>query len=363
MFDRILAVAMKELRQLSRDRLSFGMIIGVPLMQMLLFGYAINFDVRGIPAAVVDEANTSHSRALVASLSATGVVRFLEPAPGVDELRRRLNAGEISVGVYIPADFERRRLQNDRAAAQLLVDGSEPMIDSVARGLAQVPLPQRRGTIAPRPSAFEIRTEYNPERRTAVQIVPALIGVILNMTMVIFTAAAIVRERERGNLELLITTPIRPGELMAGKLLPYVFIGLLQTTLVLVVGAWIFDVPVNGGLVHLYAAAGLFIAATLTLGLLISTVTKTQFQAFQLAFFTMLPSILLSGFMFPFDGMPKFAQWLAQLLPLTHFVELIRGIVLRGAPITDLGTQAAKLAVFLTVALVIATLRFRKRLD
>jgi ABC-2 type transport system permease protein len=317
MFDRILAVAIKELRQLSRDRLSFGMIIGVPLMQMLLFGYAINFDVRGIPAAVVDEANTSHSRALVAELGAAGVVRFLDPSPGVDELRRRLNAGEISVGVYIPADFERRRLQNDRAAAQLLVDGSEPMIDSVARGLA----------------------------------------------MVIFTAAAIVRERERGNLELLITTPIRPGELMAGKLLPYVFIGLLQTTLVLVVGAWIFDVPVNGGLAHLYAAAGLFIAATLTLGLLISTVTRTQFQAFQLAFFTMLPSILLSGFMFPFDGMPKLAQWLAQLLPLTHFVEMIRGIVLRGAPITDLGTQAVKLGVFLTVALVIATLRFRKRLD
>jgi len=363
MFGRILAVTLKELRQLSRDRLSFGMIVGIPLMQMLLFGYAINFDVRGIRTAVVDEADTSYSRALVAELGATGVVRFLAPSASVDELRRRLNAGEISVGVYIPADFERRRLQTDRASVQLLVDGSEPLIDTVARGLAAVPLPQRPGAVAPRTSPFEIRTEYNPERRTAVQIVPALIGVILNMTMVIFTAAAIVRERERGNLELLITTPIRSGELMAGKLLPYVLIGLIQTTLVLVVGAWIFDVPVNGGLLHLYAAAGLFIAATLTLGLLISTVTKTQFQAFQLAFFTMLPSILLSGFMFPFDGMPKPAQWIAQVLPLTHFVEMIRGIVLRGAPITDLGTQAAKLAVFLTVALVIATLRFRKRLD
>jgi len=363
MIGRILAVTLKELRQLSRDRLSFGMIVGIPLMQMLLFGYAINFDVRGIRTAVVDEADTSYSRALVAELGATGVVRFLAPSASVDELRRRLNAGEISVGVYIPADFERRRLQTDRASVQLLVDGSEPMIDTVARGLAAVPLPQRPGAVAPRASPFEIRTEYNPERRTAVQIVPALIGVILNMTMVIFTAAAIVRERERGNLELLITTPIRSGELMAGKLLPYVLIGLIQTTLVLVVGAWIFDVPVNGGLLPLYAAAGLFIAATLTLGLLISTVTKTQFQAFQLAFFTMLPSILLSGFMFPFDGMPKPAQWIAQVLPLTHFVEMIRGIVLRGAPITDLGTQAAKLAVFLTVALVIATLRFRKRLD
>ena len=363
MLGRILAVALKELRQLSRDRLSFGMIIGIPLMQMLLFGYAINFDVRGIPAAVVDEADTSLSRALVAELGATGVVRFLAPSASVGELRRRLNSGEIAVGVYVPADFERRRLQNDRAAVQLLVDGSEPIIDSVARGLVQVPLPPRRGTVAPRTSPFEVLTEYNPERRTAVQIVPALIGVILNMTMVIFTAAAIVRERERGNFELLITTPIRPAELMAGKLVPYVFIGLLQTTLVLIVGAWIFNVPVNGGLLDLYAAAGLFIAATLTLGLLISTVTKTQFQAFQLAFFTMLPSILLSGFMFPFDGMPKFAQWIAQVLPLTHFVEMIRGIVLRGAPVTDLGTQALKLGVFLTIALAIATLRFRKRLD
>ena len=363
MFDRILAVTIKELRQLSRDRLSFGMIVGIPLMQMLLFGYAINFDVRGIRAAVVDEAGTSHSRALIGDLGATGVVRFLAPSASVGELQRRLNAGDISVGVYIPADFERRLLQTDRAAVQLLVDGSEPMIDSVARGLASMPMPQRKSTIVDRATLFEIRTEYNPERRTAVQIVPALIGVILNMTMVIFTAAAIVRERERGNLELLITTPIRPGELMAGKLLPYVFIGLIQTTLVLVVGSLIFDVPVNGGLLHLYLAAGLFIAATLTLGLLISTVTKTQFQAFQLAFFTMLPSILLSGFMFPFDGMPKPAQWLAQLLPLTHFVEMIRGIVLRGAPITDLGTQALKLGVFLTVALVIASLRFRKRLD
>jgi ABC-2 type transport system permease protein len=208
-----------------------------------------------------------------------------------------------------------------------------------------------------------VRTEYNPEGRTAVQVVPALIGVILNMTMVIFTAAAVVRERERGNLELLITTPIRSWELMAGKLLPYVLIGLVQTTLILVVGAFIFDVPVNGSLVDLYLAAGLFIAATLTLGLVISTFAKTQFQAFQLAFFTMLPSILLSGFMFPFDGMPKPAQWIAQALPLTHFVVIVRGIILRGAPLLDLHVPVAKLGLFLLVTLLIATMRFHKRLD
>lgn len=363
MLDRIVAVMVKEVRQLGRDRLTFGMIVGIPLMQMLLFGYAINFDVRDLRAAVVDEARTSLSREYVAALEASGVVRFLAPSGGVPELRRRMNAGEISIGVHIPPDFERRALDRSRPAAQLLVDGSEPMVDSVARGLTAVPLPRRDGLYASAAPLLELRTEYNPERRTAVQIVPALIGVILNMTMMIFTAAAVVRERERGNLELLITTPIRSGELMAGKLLPYVGIGLVQVTLVLTVGSLLFDVPVNGRLLDLYLAALLFIAATLTLGLVISTLARTQFQAFQLAFFIMLPSILLSGFMFPFDGMPKPAQWLAQVLPLTHFNELVRGIVLRGAPLADLARPALKLLVFLVVALAIATLRFRKRLD
>ncbi len=351
MLDRIGAVMVKEVRQLARDRLTFGMIVGIPLMQMLLFGYAINFDVRSLRAAVVDDAGTSLSRRFIADLQASGVVEFVAPSAGIGELRRRMSAGEISVGVYVPPDFERRVIDGSRPAAQLLVDGSEPMVDSVARGLASVPLPRRDGVYGKPASTLEVRTEYNPERRTAVQIVPALIGLILNMTMVIFTAAAIVRERERGNLELLIATPIRSWELMTGKLLPYVAIGLVQTTLILAVGSLLFDVPVNGSLLDLYLAA------------LISTLAHTQFQAFQLAFFTVLPSILLSGFMFPFDGMPKVAQWLAQLLPLTHFTDMVRGIVLRGAPITDLAGPAAKLLVFLAVMLVIATRRFHKSLD
>ena len=373
---RVLAITLKEVRQLSRDRPTFGMIIGIPLLQILLFGYAINFDVRELRAAAVDEARTSYSRALLGDMQASDVVVFLAPSPGIADLRRRLDAGEISVGVVIPADFERRRISGDRPVAQLLSDGSEPMADSVARSLANTPLPTRPGlstattsgtagarTANGRSPAFQLRTEYNPERRTAVQVVPALIGVILNMTMVIFTAVAIVRERERGNLELLITTPIRSWELMAGKLLPYVLIGLIQTTLILIVGAWIFDVPINGSMLDLYLAAALFIAATLTLGLVISTLAKTQFQAFQLSFVTLLPSILLSGFVFPFDGMPPLAQWIAQLLPLTHFVEMIRGIVLRGAPLADMGRPALKLGVFLLVTLAVATLRFHKRLD
>ncbi|HEX7374835.1 MAG TPA: ABC transporter permease, partial [Steroidobacteraceae bacterium] len=244
MLQRVFAIMLKEVRQLSRDRLTFGLIVGIPLMQMLLFGYAINFDVRNLQAAVVDEAGTSYSRALAGDLQASGVIEFVAPSPSVADLRRRLNAGEVKVGVVIPADFERRRLEHDRAAVQLLVDGSEPVIDGVARGLASVPLPGRDAKYASRVQAYEVRTEYNPERRTAVQVVPALIGVILNMTMVIFTAGAIVRERERGNLELLITTPIRSWELMAGKLLPYVLIGMVQTTLVLLLGATLFDVPV-----------------------------------------------------------------------------------------------------------------------
>ena len=363
MLQRMLAIMNKELRQLGRDRLTFGMIVGIPLIQILLFGYAINYDVRDIRAAVVDDARTSHSRALVADLQASGVVRFAAPSASVHDLRRRLDAGDVSVGIVIPRDFERRRLGSNRAVVQVLVDGSEPMIESVARGLAQAPLPSRHAEYRSRVPVFEVLTQYNPERRTAVQVVPALIGVILNMTMVIFTAVAIVRERERGNLELLITTPIRSWELMAGKLMPYVIIGLVQTTLILTVGVRVFDVPVNGSLLDLYLAAALFIAATLTLGLVISTLVKSQMQAFQLAFLTLLPSILLSGFVFPFDGMPKLAQWIAQVLPLTHFVEMSRGIVLRGAPLGAMGVPAAKLAAFFAVALVIATLRFHKRLD
>ena len=200
MLQRLMAIMVKEVRQLARDRLTFGMIVGIPLMQMLLFGYAINFDVRNLRAVAVDEAGTSLSRAVLGDLQASGVIAFAAPSRDVADLRRRMNAGEISVGVVIPPDFERRRLDAGRAAVQLLVDGSEPIIDSVARGLASVPVPARDGEYGSRTRFFEVRTEYNPERRTAVQVVPALIGVILNMTMVIFTAVAIVRERERGNI-------------------------------------------------------------------------------------------------------------------------------------------------------------------
>jgi ABC-2 type transport system permease protein len=366
---RLFAVATKEVRQLSRDRVTFGMIVGVPMMQIVLFGYAINFDVRNLATVVQDEANTSMSREFIAQLKATQVVHVSYTTNSSGELARLMREGRASMAVVIPKDFERRLQSDTRPVVQILVDGSQPSLAGVAGGIAAMPVLARHGQgpyaggkrMTPR--RIEIRTLYNPEKRTAVQIVPALIGVILSMTMVLFTSGAIVRERERGNLELLIATPLGRLELMVGKLLPYVVIGLIQTTLIMIVGSALFNVPVVGNLANLYAATLMFIAATLGLGLFVSTLAQTQFQAFQLAFVTLLPSILLSGFMFPFEGMPVIAQWIAQVLPLTHFNVIIRGIMLRGADLPEVWPQLAKLAVFLTVMLAIAVARFKKRLD
>ena len=361
---RIRAIASKEVRQLARDRLTIGMIVGIPLLQIVLFGYAINLDVRNLRAAVADEAGTTRSRQLAQDMEASQVVEFTARARDAGELERMLQAGEIAVGVHIPPDFERRLLDPDRPAVQVMVDGSEPSIMGVAGQLAQMPAPGRGGgPPASAGSLVEIRNFYNPEGRSAVQIVPALIGVILTMTMILFTSVAIVRERERGNLEFLITTPVSTVELMVGKLLPYVAIGLVQVSIVLFVGRALFGVPLRGQLPDLYGAALVFIAASLTLGLFISTMAKTQFQAMQMTFFFFLPSILLSGFMFPFDGMPATARQIAEVLPLTHFVRLVRGIVLRGADLAQMRGEIWALAAFFAVTLVLAVLRFRKRLD
>ena len=366
---RLRAVALKEVRQLSRDRVTFGMIVGVPLLQIMLFGYAINFDVRNLSTVVQDQADTSKSREFIAQLRATQVVDVRYRTDSSAELDRLMREGRVSMAVVIPPDFERRLQSDARPVVQILVDGSQPSLSGVASGIAALPLLTRHGD-GPyaggkrmEPRRIEVRTLYNPEKRTAVQIVPALIGVILSMTMVLFTSGAIVRERERGNLELLIATPLGGFELMVGKLLPYVVIGLIQTTIILIVGSSLFNVPVAGSLLDLYAATLLFIGASLGLGLFVSTLAQTQFQAFQLAFVTMLPSILLSGFMFPFEGMPKVAQWIAQVLPLTHFNVIIRGVMLRDAVLPDMWPQLGKLALFLTVMLLVAAFKFKKRLD
>ncbi len=360
---RIRAIAVKELRQMSRDRLTLGMVVGIPLMQMLIFGFGINNDVRHVHTGVVDLAGTQASRTLIADIGASQVIDFVERPAGIEALRKMIVSGRIQAGLYIPPDFERRRIDATRPVAQVIVDGTHPGVDTAVRAIANAPLPVRSGQLQRKQPLFEVLTEFNPERRTAVQVVPALIGVILNMTMVIFTAIALVRERERGNLELLIMTPVRSGELMVGKLLPYVAVGLIQTSIVLLTAVLVFDVPVVGSLLELYLGAGLFIAATLGLGLVISTLASTQFQAMQLGFFTMLPSILLSGFAFPFEGMPRLVQYLAQGLPLTHFVEILRGVILRGASLASLWQPVAKLTVFLLLAVALAAARFRKRLD
>jgi len=357
------AIAAKEFRQMSRDRLTLAMVVGIPLLQMMIFGYGINYDVRHVATGVVDLANTQASRTLVAEIASSQVVDFVARPAGVDELRRLIVNGTVHAGLYIPPDFERRRIDGTRPVAQVIVDGTRPGVDTAVRALSQAPLPLRAGLPARPVPAIEVLTEFNPERRTAVQVVPGLIGVILSMTMVIFTAIGLVRERERGNLELLITTPVRSIELMVGKIAPYILVGLIQTTLVLLIGVLLFDVPVNGSLASLYLGACLFIAATLGLGLVISTLAKTQFQAMQLGFFTLLPSILLSGFAFPFEGMPRAVQELAQVLPLTHFIEILRGVILRGAPLAELWRPVAKLGVFFVVAITLAATRFHKRLD
>jgi ABC-2 type transport system permease protein len=369
---RLQAIVMKELRQMRRDRITLAMIVGIPVMQLVLFGYAINLNLRGLAAGVADQANTAASRAVVMDMVATGVIEPEVSARTPQELMERLRRGEISVGVVVPPDFERRRFEG-REAVQVLVDGSDTVVQSAAAQLAQMPLdpkpilntrPLREGSTGPVAAGqISVVSFYNPERRSAINIVPGLIGIILTMTMVMFTAVAIVRERERGNMELLIATPVSSTELMVGKVLPYAGIGLIQTTLVLLLGVWLFDVPIRGSLVDVYVAAILLIIANLALGLLISTKAQSQFQAMQMTFFVFLPSILLSGFMFPYAGMPRIVQWLAEVLPLTHFLRLIRGIMLRGATLAELWPEVLALLVFITVMMTTAILRFTKRLD
>jgi ABC-2 type transport system permease protein len=366
---RLWAIVLKELRQLRRDRITLAMIVGIPVMQLVLFGYAINLNLRGLDAAIADQAGTAGSRALVMDMLATGVVEPVREARTPQELMTQLQRGEISVGIVIPPDFERRRIDG-REVAQVLVDGSDTVVQSAAMQLAQVPLAttpagsdRSRQGVGPAGGPISVVSFYNPERRSAVNIVPGLIGIILTMTMVMFTSVAIVRERERGNMELLIATPLSRSELMVGKVLPYAAIGLVQTTLVLLLGIWLFQVPVRGSVLDVYLAAILLIVANLTLGLLISTKAQSQFQSMQMTMFVFLPSILLSGFMFPFAGMPRVVQWLAELLPLTHFLRLIRGVMLRGAGLFELWPEVLALLAFTTVMMTLAILRFRKRLD
>ncbi|MGB5853617.1 MAG: ABC transporter permease [Rhodanobacter sp.] len=365
---RLWAIVVKELRQMRRDRVTLAMIVGIPVIQLVLFGYAINTNLRGLATGIADQANTAGSRALVMDMLASGVVAPVARADTPQELMAMIRRGKISIGIVVPPDFERRRIDG-RQVAQVLVDGSDTAVQGAAAQLIQVPIdsaaPDVRAPPTSTPAAARISVVafYNPQRSSAVNIVPGLIGVILTMTMVLFTAIAIVRERERGNMELLIATPLTSAELMVGKVLPYVVIGLVQTSVILALGMWLFDVPIRGSVLDVYLASGLLVLANLTLGLLISTRAQSQFQAMQMMIFVFLPSILLSGFMFPFAGMPKLVQWVAEVLPLTHFLRLIRGVMLRGAGLWEMWGDVLALAVFTGVMMALAIARFRKRLD
>ena len=367
-------IARKELLQLRRDRLTMAMMLILPVMQLLLFGYAINTDVRHIPTVVYDQDRSAASRDLVQSLWSTGFYDLVGEANDYDEIEHALRAGRARVALVIPTRFSSDLTRGQPTQVQLIVDGSDPQTVASATNTAASLVAARSSQLMVRrlagqgagaplaPIQLEPNTWYNPDLRTAIYIVPGLVGVILTMTMVMLTAMAIARERERGTLEQLIVSPVKNIELVLGKIAPYIVIGYVQMTLILLAGRVVFDVPLVGSLAMLYALAFVFIAANLALGLFFSTLAKTQQQAMQMSFFFMLPNILLSGFMFPFEAMPVPAQWLSQALPLTHFLRSVRGITLRGAKFGDLTTDLGAMAIILAVLVTVASLRFSKKL-
>jgi ABC-2 type transport system permease protein len=372
---RIFIIAWKELLQVRRDRLTLGMMALLPIMQLLLFGFAINTDVRHIPTLVYDQDSSRESRDIVRRMEATGFYDVIGHVDGYDALEVALRRGEARVGVVLPARFGSDVARGRPTKMQLIVDGSDPQTVASARdtaiGVAQsrsaeilLLRAEQNGTRTEpaSPISAEPTVWYNPDLRTAVFIVPGLAGVILTLTMVMFTSMAIARERERGTLEQLIVSPIRRGELIVGKILPYVGVGYVQMTLILLVGRIVFGVRFVGDVGLLYVLAAAFIAANLALGLVFSTLAKTQQQAMQMSFFFLLPNILLSGFMFPWEGMPRPVQILSQILPLTHFLRIVRGVVLKGGTFTDLVGELYWLGGILMGFVLLAALRFQKKL-
>ncbi|MCV6822979.1 MULTISPECIES: ABC transporter permease [Halocynthiibacter] len=376
---RIAAVLKKELLQLRRDRMTFAMVIMIPLIQLMLFGYAINTNLRHVPVALVDQAETELSRTLAQIVQATQVVEFTEVFATPQEAEIAITEARVRAALIIPRDVDNRFARSpaiglglpnatdqtsSRPVAHWIVDGSDTMVASAIKSLRAMPLTEMMrlppNRLVP---TFEVTLYFNPEQRSAVNIVPGLVGVILTMTMILFTSAAIVRERERGNMEMLINTPVKSSEIMIGKIIPYIFAGLIQVAIILGLGHVLFDVPINGGLGALLVVTLLFIIASLSVGLVVSTLAKNQLQSMQMTVFILLPSILMSGFMFPFDGMPQPVQVIAQALPATHFMDMIRGVVLRDASLFEMREQILWMIGFTVFGLMAATLKFKKRLD
>jgi ABC-2 type transport system permease protein len=372
-FARLGAMLAKEFIQMRRDRITFAMMLGVPLMQLVLFGFAINNDPKFLPAALVAPVSDSYSRAIVTALELTGYYRFRHVAVSTAEAERLLATGEVAFVVTIPSDFSARVDRNDRPVLLVEADATDPASASGAistlETVARQALMRERGmdAIAGRadPGALSIvvHRRYNPEGVSQYNIVPGLLGVILQLTMVMMTAMALTRERERGTLENLLAMPATPAEIMLGKVLPYLGVGAVQVGVVLVAANGLFSVPFLGDLGLLLTGILVFVSSLVLLGYAISTVAQSQMQAMQLTFFFFLPSLLLSGFMFPFRGMPVWAQWLGEVFPLTHFLRIIRAVMLKGATPADVAAEMAVLGLFVLAYGGLALLRFRRTLD
>ena len=381
---RWLGIVGKEFIQLKRDRLTFGMVVGIPIIQLILFGFAINSDPKHLPTAALIVDRSVFSRDIIAALRNSSYFEFIGEARNEPDAEHMLATGEAQFVVTIPGDFSQRLVRGEHPAILVEADATDPVATgnalsslnqiaqtALARDLAG-PLatlapqdPSALGPLTAGPGAVEVRihARYNPEAVTAYNIVPGLMGVILTMTMVMMTGLAITRERERGTMENLLATPATALEVMTGKIVPYILIGLIQVTIVLTLAQILFGVPMLGGYVTLYISVLLFIAANLMLGLTISSIAQNQLQAMQMTFFFFLPSILLSGFMFPFRGMPEWAQWIGQALPLTHFLRIVRGVLLKGNGWSEVGLEAWPIAVFMLVVIAIGLRFFRSTLD
>jgi ABC-2 type transport system permease protein len=367
MMPRFWPMFRKEFIEMRRDRLTLTIMIGLPIVQLLLFGYAIQTDVRNLPTVVLDESQTPESRDLIAAFLNTGNFRLVGPVSGRPALDQAIARGEAQAGIIVPYDYPRRLARGETASVQVIVDAADPLSSqaaiAAATGVAQVRNLALLAAGRQVPIDARVRPRYNPGLRSPNYIVPGLVGVILTVTLVLITAMAIVRERERGTLEQLIVTPITKTELMLGKIAPYIGVGIVQMTAVLLLGRYVFDVPLTGDVVLLYAIALLFVVASLAFGLVISTLVRTQQQAMQMSFFFVLPNILLSGFMFPRQAMPLVFQWVGLLLPLTHFLKILRGILLKGVGLDALWQEVVVLGVFATVLIAAAVRRFHKTLD
>jgi ABC-2 type transport system permease protein len=357
----------KELLQLKRDRLTFAMMTGIPAIQLLLFGFAIQTDVRHLPTVVLDESGTQESRALIDRLVNTGNFDLVGMVADREEVRRAIESGEAYAALVIPPDYARDLKRGRTARAQVIVDAADPMASGAALSGAalagQAESMERMPQLRVLPVQVAVRPWYNPDLRSSTFIVPGIVGVLLSMTLVLITSMAIVRERERGTLEQLVVTPIGRTSIMLGKLIPFLLIGYVQITVVLLLGKVVFHVPIRGSLLTLYVLSLPFMVASLGVGLLISTLVKTQAQAVQLGFFYLMPNILLSGFMFPRIAMPEVAQWIGGALPLTYYLTMLRGILLKGVETRSLLDEAVVLSAFSVGLIGLAVRRFHKTVE